>query len=73
MPYEWHLEVGDILYLGSGDPSGTRTLYIYLGDGMLLDLKQGLKERDIVERLQDTLGWGHFVVVRPSLAFDVID
>ena len=73
MPYEWHLEVGDILYLGSGDPSGTRTLYIYLGDGMLLDLKQGLKERDIVERLQDTLGWGHFVVVRPSLAFDVVE
>lgn len=73
MPYEWHLEVGDILYLASSDPSGSRATYIYLGDGMLLGLNQGLKERDIVERLQDTIGWAHFVIIRPSLAFDVAE
>ena len=63
---ERNLIVGDVLYL-----KGTSTygLYIYLGDGMLLDLSSGLKAKDIDERLEVTLGWPMFAVLRPSLAF----
>ena len=63
---ERNLIVGDVLYL-----KGTSTygLYIYLGDGMLLDLSSGLKTKDIDERLEVTLGWPMFTVLRPSLAF----
>ena len=63
---ERNLIVGDVLYL-----KGTSTygLYIYLGDGVLLDLSGGLKTVDIEERLEVTLGWPMFAILRPSLAF----
>ena len=63
---ERNLIVGDVLYL-----KGTSTygLYIYLGGGVLLDLSGGLKTVDIEERLEVTLGWPMFAVLRPSLAF----
>ena len=64
---ERNLIVGDILYL-----QGTSTygLYIYLGNGELLNLANGLERMDIEERLGVTLGWPMFAVLRPSFTFD---
>lgn len=64
---ERNLIVGDILYL-----QGTSTygLYIYLGNGELLNLTNGLARMDIGERLGVTLGWPMFAVLRLSLAFN---
>lgn len=65
LPREKNLIVGDILYLqGSGSTFG---LYIYMGEGKMLDLKT-LNERDLNERLDNTIGWQMFAVLRPSPA-----
>ena len=66
LPREHNLITGDILYLQSWD--NQYGLYIYMGNGELLNLSKGLKKRDITERLSNTIGWSHFVVLRPSLA-----
>lgn len=66
LPREHNLVVGDILYLQDGT-SGY--LYIYVGNGEMIDL-QKLTVRDVNERLEETIGWQRFVILRPSLAID---
>lgn len=63
MPREHNLVVGDILYLQS---STSGYLYIYIGDGVMLDL-QKFTDRDVNERLEETIGWQMFAIIRPSL------
>ncbi len=65
LPREHNLVTGDILYLQSTNIYG---LYIYMGNGELLNLSKGLTKRDITERLSNTIGWSYFAVLRPSLA-----
>ena len=62
---ERNLIVGDILYLQGSSSYG---LYLYLGEGRLLNLAAGLAPKDLEERLEVTLGWPMFAVLRPSLA-----
>ncbi len=64
LPREHNLVVGDILYLHS-DTAGY--LYIYVGNGEMIDL-QKLTVRDVNERLEETIGWQRFVILRPSIA-----
>ncbi len=64
LPREHNLVVGDILYLHS-ETAGY--LYIYVGNGEMIDL-QKLTVRDVNERLEETIGWQRFVILRPSLA-----
>ena len=66
MPRERNLIVGDILFLQS-DTSGY--LYIYIGNGEMIDL-QKLTVRDVDERLEETIGWQRFAIIRPSLAIE---
>ena len=66
MPRERNLIVGDILFLQS-DTSGY--LYIYIGNGEMIDL-QKLTVRDVDERLEETIGWQRFAIIRPSLAIN---
>ena len=66
MPRERNLIVGDILFLQS-DTSGY--LYIYVGNGEMIDL-QKLTVRDVDERLEETIGWQRFAIIRPSLAIN---
>ena len=63
---ERNLVVGDVLYIKA---TSTYGLYIYLGNGELLDLSGSLRTMDIEERLEVTLGWPMFAILRPSLAF----
>ena len=64
MPREENLVIGDILFL-QGSEKGY--LYIYLGDGLMLSLSN-LADKDVDERLEETIGWQRFVILRPSLA-----
>ena len=64
MPREANLVIGDILFLQGSDNG---YLYIYLGDGLMLSLSN-LADKDVDERLEETIGWQRFVVIRPSLA-----
>jgi uncharacterized repeat protein (TIGR01451 family) len=64
LPRERNLVVGDILYMHS-ETAGY--LYIYVGNGEMIDL-QKLTVRDVNERLEETIGWQRFVILRPSLA-----
>ena len=64
LPRERNLVVGDILYMHS-ETAGY--LYIYVGNGEMIDL-QKLTVRDVYERLEETIGWQRFVILRPSLA-----
>ena len=66
LPREDNLVIGDILYLQS-ETGGY--LYIYVGNGEMIDL-QKLTVRDAYERLEETIGWNRFVVLRPSLAIN---
>ncbi|MBE6786896.1 MAG: DUF4886 domain-containing protein [Ruminococcaceae bacterium] len=66
---EHNLVAGDILYL-HGTTTTSYAMYIYIGDGKLLNLSAGIKQRDIYERLTEAIGWGYFAVLRPSLALE---
>ena len=66
LPREHNLVVGDILYMHSATAG---YLYIYVGNGEMIDL-QKLTVRDVNERLEETIGWQRFVILRPSLAID---
>jgi len=66
LPRERNLLVGDILFLSGA----SKCIYIYVGNGMFLDLQKGLNERDAYERLEETIGWQHFAILRPSLIVD---
>lgn len=66
LPRERNLVVGDILYMHSATAG---YLYIYVGNGEMIDL-QKLTVRDVYERLEETIGWQRFVILRPSLAID---
>ena len=64
MPWERDLVVGDILFFATSS-----RFYMYIGDGKFIDM-QTFKERDAFERLEETIGWQEFAVLRPSLAFE---
>jgi hypothetical protein len=42
---------------------------MYIGDGKFMDMNT-FKERGAFERLEETIGWQEFAVLRPSLAFE---
>lgn len=65
MPREKNLVIGDIIYFK--EARNMYELYIYAGDGKLLDLSLGLSSTDI-SRLEVSIGRQAFVVLRPSLA-----
>ena len=67
MPREKNLVVGDVLYLQSSENG---YLYMYVGDGKFYDLNKSLNPRDAYERLEETIGWTAFAVLRPSLVID---
>ena len=70
MPQEKNLIVGDILYLQG--TSSTYSLCIYMGDGVMRNLAKGLATADtfLTNRLENTIGWQHFCVLRPSLVVE---
>lgn len=68
MPRENNLIVGDILFL-QGRTSSTYSLCVYMGDGVMLNLAKGLNATyTLKNRLENTIGWQHFCVLRPSLS-----
>ena len=66
MPFEKNLIVGDILFL-QGRTSSTYSFCIYMGDGVMLNLGNELSTISLTNRLEATIGWQHFCVLRPSL------
>ena len=66
MPWERNLIIGDVLFL-QGKTS--KNVYIYVGDGEFLDLQRFTK-RDVFDRLEETIGWQEFAILRPSLALN---
>ena len=69
MPFENNLIVGDILFL-QGRTSSTYSFCIYMGDGVMLNLGSGLSTIGLSNRLEATIGWQHFCVLRPSLGVE---
>ena len=70
MPLERNLIVGDIIFL-QGRTSSTYSFCIYMGDGAMLNLAKGLNATyTLTNRLEATIGWQHFCVLRPSLGVE---
>lgn len=70
IPLERNLIVGDILFL-QGRDSSTYSFCIYMGDGVMLNLVKGLEATyTLTNRLDATIGWQHFCVLRPSLGVE---
>ena len=64
MPWERNLVVGDILFFATSS-----RFYMYIGDGKFMDMNT-FKQRDAFERLEETIGWKEFAILRPSLTFE---
>ena len=64
MPWERNLIVGDILFFATSS-----RFYMYVGNGEFIDMET-FKVRDAFERLEETIGWQEFAILRPSLTFD---
>lgn len=62
--WERNLVVGDVLIYAASS-----RFYMYVGDGKFVDMET-FKERDAYERLEETIGWREFAIIRPSLAFE---
>ncbi|MBR5818000.1 MAG: DUF11 domain-containing protein, partial [Clostridia bacterium] len=62
--WERNLVIGDILFYATSS-----RFYMYVGDGKFVDMET-FKDRNAYERLEETIGWQEFVVIRPSLAFE---
>lgn len=71
MPQENNLIAGDIIFL-QGATSSTYSLCMYMGDGVIRNLKSGLSATSytLKNRLEATIGWQHFCVLRPSLVVE---
>ncbi len=64
MPWERNLIIGDVLFF-----STSSRFYMYIGDGKFMDMET-FKVRDAFERLEETIGWQEFAILRPSLTFE---